>query len=337
MATFGRRTTRPCRTCAFGWSGRGLDGLTSAEVSDAEGLVQVQAICPAQSLAGGRILADLAAVANDPAAAVAVQVRTDTVDELTVVEHGTWPTTLRSGGTPLTLRIQALDAAGAPVVRAGLRPDDDAPDPREPLRLVVSIASQGHAGRILVEDGNGALTVPLVEQTLVVDQDLAPRISTSKPCPATFDNPTVPRGRARLAGLGAACCMLGADAHQRSPAVWSALSRSAAGSFAFSVWDGEPGLAPTGAGRPDQRIGPRSQNAAIDHHHRAYGERRRFVVDVPRTHRDHALEARSGGRASSGAGDRARRRVRWLQRSKYGSLVRRCPWSRPRAARRCPR
>ena len=91
----------------------GLDGLTSAlEVSDAQGLVQVQAICPAQSLAGGRILADLAAVANDPAAAVAVQVRTDTVDELTVVEHGTWPTTLRSGGTPLTLRIQALDAAG---------------------------------------------------------------------------------------------------------------------------------------------------------------------------------------------------------------------------------
>ncbi|MEE2835392.1 MAG: hypothetical protein VYB65_05160, partial [Myxococcota bacterium] len=282
----------------------GLDGLTSAlEVSDAEGLVQVQAICPAQSLAGGRILADLAAVPGDEPASVAVQVRTDNVDEVTIVEHGAWPQTLRSGGDPLTLRLQAFNAAGAPVLRAGLRPDDNAPDNREPLTFAVTIASQGHAGRILLDDGNGAFTVPLVEQSLVVDQDLGSADFRFKvQSPATFDNPIVFRviePGSQVSAQRVLHVAPGAPTHiSVSPSgVVSAELLGAAGSFAFSVWDGDPAQ---GANRvPDVPINvavPRSfvflRGSNLTNIAGRTGNDGRFVVDVLQAQPigDHTLE-----------------------------------------------
>ncbi|MDE0883319.1 MAG: hypothetical protein OSB21_12055, partial [Myxococcota bacterium] len=270
----------------------GLTGLTSAlEVSDEQGLVQVQAICPANSLAGGRILADLAEVSDDVAASVAVQVRTDGIDQITIVEHGAWPPTLRSGVDILTLRFQAFNEANAPVLRAGLRPEDNAPDNRDPLAFTVTIASQGHARRVLLDAGNGEYTRPLVEHTILVDQDSgAADFSFKLQSPATYEHPLVLRvfePGSQVSKTRSLHVTPGTPSQITvSPSgTVNAELMAGAGSFAFSVWDGDPAQ---GANRvPDVPISvavPRSfvflRGSSLALISGRTGNDGRFVVDV---------------------------------------------------------
>ena len=163
----------------------GLDGLSSrVQVTDVNGEVTVEAICPARALTAGKIVARLPGYDVEPAE-LGVEVRAGNVARVEIIPFGSWPASIVSG-TELTVRVRAYDVYGLPVLREGIAPEGDQADTRPPLRFAFDLASVGHA-ETLWRLGADA---PLITETVAIDPEIgAAELSFRVTSRATYSNP----------------------------------------------------------------------------------------------------------------------------------------------------
>ncbi len=142
----------------------GLDGLSrQLGLTDNDGVVSVQAACPARLLPGGKIIARVESPPLEPTE-VAIEVRADSVARLEITPDASNPNPVRTGAG-LRFTVVAYDASDVPV----LHPTGG----NGALQLRLTLASEGHAGtlrlpgdealggQVLSVDASGALDLDL--------------------------------------------------------------------------------------------------------------------------------------------------------------------------------